>query len=171
MRDYIQRKASTGATYIELESLSQTGWELQQEILAWKLSAKDPNSFNQVAMLYQQGMLIYLSGQYDYRPELGTLPANVPRRTGTEIQTHVLRILDLTPHLLNKSNFAEVMYLFPLRVAGARAVDFVTRSKVIGLARRIAERGFRVTERVLSDLQLLWRFRDSGLAPLPITEI
>lgn len=156
---------------MENEALSYTGYKLQQAIITWNFSRHSSGSFTQLAILYQQAMLIYLSGQYDYQGGLSGISLTTPRRSQCEIQAHVALIIQLTSHLMDVSNLAEVMYLFPLRVAGARAQDPMTRSNIISLTKQIADRGFTIAERVSSDLQRLWKAQKVGLAPSPATVI
>jgi hypothetical protein len=115
--------------------------------------------FTTLAQLFQHALLIFLSGQYDYFPLLQEMHPTC-RRSPPEIQQHVLSIIHLTEQLITQSQLARILYVFPLRVAGARANCSFTATKVLSLIARISDGGFKVADRVAEDLKTIWTSRN-----------
>jgi len=73
----------------------------------------------------------------------------------SQIDWHVAEVLRLSQELL-ASGVSGVLLFFPLRVAGARAIDKESRSTILDLLHTTARRGFIVAEAFTSDLSDLW---------------
>lgn len=72
-----------------------------------------------------------------------------------KIELHVFEILRLSQELLALGT-SGILLFFPLRVAGARAVDARSRNEILNLYHITARRGFVVAEAFTVDLPDLW---------------
>lgn len=150
--------------------LNEDGLRLQAQLLSWSHEVENSvvtseTTFTTLATLFRHAILIFLSGNYDYLPLLHGLEPTA-RRSPAEIQEHVLAIIHLTEYLLRHSHLARVLYLFPLRVAGARANCYLTASNVLHLVQKVSDGGFKAADRVASDLKSFWKDRDMDFAAL-----
>ena len=99
---------------------------------------------------------IYLSGIYDYTISLWVgWGVSVPILSVEDVQYHVITILNSITWALEKSSISHLLYLFPLRVAGARCANKWQRDQVLMLLRRVGA-NFAVAQAFESDLRLLW---------------
>lgn len=109
-----------------------------------------------VGYVYHHAISIYLSGTYDYHihwmlpgaPCAPILPRSI-------IEWHVTEILRLSQELL-ADGLAGIMLFFPLRVAGARAMDVCSRNNILEHLYTTRNRGFVVAEAFTEDLLELW---------------
>lgn len=148
------------------QSLADEGLLLQQSLQQWLLDAekwrKTPH--DQLGMdvelmighIYYHAISILLSGIFDYHihwtwPNAPCAPI-LPR---SQVDWHVREILRLSQELLN-FGVSGVLLFFPLRVAGARAVDEKSRTIILDMLHTTARRGFIVAEAFTSDLLELW---------------
>jgi hypothetical protein len=155
------------------ESFAHEGLALQRSLQQWCVSAERWEQVSQfgashdgipmnsdvellVAYIYFNAISIYLSGSFDYHihwtwPGAPCAPI-LPRR---QIDHHVSEILRLSQELLGLG-VSGLMLFFPLRVAGARAVDVWSRNAILDLLHTTANRGFSVAEVFTADLSDLW---------------
>ena len=116
----------------------------------------DPRSA--LAAIYYHGISIYLSGLYDYRPQFNHI--NAPSLPFETIQMHVDSILSRTEMALRTTNLAGIMFFFPLRVAGARAVSSNQKSSILRMLKAISGRNFVVADAFTQDLSTFWREKE-----------
>lgn len=147
-------------------SLAEEGFSLQKKLKNWRAEAENWNSLAHtdtelmIGFAYYHGISIYLSGTYDYHVHWNPPGApQAPILSPTEIDWHVSTILLLGRDLLARG-ISGIFLLFPLRVAGARAVDMVLRSNILYLLRITSKRGFTVANAIQNDLSQLWSSRD-----------
>lgn len=111
-----------------------------------------------IGYMYYHAISIYLSGTFDYYPHWdSTLAPILPRST---IEWHVCEILDACYKLLDQG-VAGVLLFFPLRVAGARAMDSRSRAIILNLLQMTSNRGYVVADTFTTDLSQLWRSYES----------
>lgn len=156
-----------------VESFAHEGLALQTSLQQWCVSAERWDQFSHfevshngtpktsdvellVGYIYYNAISIYLSGSFDYHihwtwPGAPCAPI-LPRR---QIDYHVSEILRLSQELLTLG-VSGLMLFFPLRVAGARAVDVWSRNTILDLLQTTANRGFSVAEVFTTDLSDLW---------------
>lgn len=73
--------------------------------------------------LFWSAISVYLSGEFDYEMHHWTrFGLAVPTFDAETVRGHVATILALTEHALEKSSLSPLLFLFPLRIAGARSV-------------------------------------------------
>ncbi|KAF2852378.1 hypothetical protein T440DRAFT_421311 [Plenodomus tracheiphilus IPT5] len=108
--------------------------------------------------IYYHAISILLSGTYDYHPHW--TPESAPILPRSTIEWHVCEILDASYKLLDQG-VAGVLLFFPLRVAGARAMDNQSRTTILDLLRATSNRGYVVAEAFTTDLSELWSCNSS----------
>ncbi|KAF2178022.1 hypothetical protein K469DRAFT_732098 [Zopfia rhizophila CBS 207.26] len=155
------------------QSLADEGLVLQKSLQQWWVETaiweqtfrnrgirttmpSKPDTELLVGYVYYHAISIYLSGTYDYHmhwswPDTPCAPI-LPR---SKIDWHVLEILRVSHELLAQGA-AGVLLFFPLRVAGARAVDGRSRNDILNLLHTTGRRGFIVAEAFTTDLSNLW---------------
>lgn len=168
--DNFSRLASADADRMAI-NLAQAGSLLRMRLLSWSevnpcvlgggvdsnLSAIDPMVI--LSQAFFSATSIYLSGIFDYNITLwGTANISLPTLDEQSIQHHVENILYSTRKGLDRTNLSHLLYLFPLRVAGARCVDSGRRREVFDLLERVRSH-FTVAVSFQSELQELWRSR------------
>ncbi|KAG6009199.1 hypothetical protein E4U21_003052 [Claviceps maximensis] len=122
----------------------------------------DPSTL--LSRIFHASICIYLSGTFDYDiPQWQTLGLQIPTLHQKTILRHVHDILALTSIGLDTTSLSGVLFLFPLRIAGARASGRgpsgeVLREAVRALVARIGT-DFAVAGAVESDLVSLWEIR------------
>jgi hypothetical protein len=109
-----------------------------------------------VGYIYYHAIKIYLSGTYDYHIQW-TWPGapRAPTLSSSQIEWHVSEILRISQELL-LLGVSGILLFFPLRVAGARAVDACTKTTILSLLQTTARRGFIVAQAFTLDLSELW---------------
>lgn len=99
---------------------------------------------------------IYLSGVYDYSITLwNSWGISVPTLAEEDVQCHVNTILSSTGFALERTSISHLLYLFPLRVAGARCMDKRQRDQVRMLLRQVGT-NFVVAQAFETELSMLW---------------
>lgn len=99
---------------------------------------------------------IYLSGIYDYTITLWrSWDIPVPILTKEDVQCRVITILSSTRFALERTNISHLLYLFPLRVAGARCTNKWQCDQILSLLRRVGT-NFVVAQAFETELRLLW---------------
>lgn len=109
-----------------------------------------------LAKTYYSASSIYLSGNYDYDLEhWQKFNVVVPVLDHGEIVEHFNLIIRLTRKALRDSSLSPLLFLFPLRVAGARAQQKMDKQAVAELLCDIRKQ-FVVAEAMLGELSELW---------------
>jgi len=141
------------------ESLQQwwttaSAWEDELETqITSPHGARTPDKELLIGHIYYHSISIYLSGTFDYHAHWDSTPA--PILPQTTIEWHVREILDVCYKLLDQG-VAGVLLFFPLRIAGARAVDSDTRAAILSLLQTTSNRGYVVADAFTADLSQLW---------------
>ncbi|KAH1361211.1 hypothetical protein KXV31_009438 [Aspergillus fumigatus] len=115
--------------------------------------AHNPQSI--LATIYFHSISIYLSGIFDYRAQFNQIPT--PTISPAVVQNHVDAILRMAEIALKTTALAAVLFLFPLRVAGARVTAAAETESIHAMFRDISARGFVVADAFTADLRSLWR--------------
>ncbi|KAG6115649.1 hypothetical protein E4U13_002608 [Claviceps humidiphila] len=109
--------------------------------------------------VFYAAISIYLSGVFDYDlPHWDTVGVLVPTLDQQTVAQHVNSILKFTKIGLEKTSLSPVLFLFPLRIAGARSHDAWQRN-VVGSLVACVGKGFAVAGAVEADLIELWDSR------------
>jgi hypothetical protein len=88
-------------------------------------------------------------------------PSPSPTLSQAAIDAHVEGILSRTEMSLKTTNIGGILYFFPLRVAGARAISVGQRTLILEMLGQISSRSFVVANAFVSDLKSLWGGRNS----------
>jgi hypothetical protein len=162
------------ATARDLVEIASTGLEIQASLHAWaaQVSAKPIATTPHSAVshifaphynlesdslqftIYYHTTSIFLTGIFYYRPYWNHLAK--PILTASEVQAHVSAILSLTDLVLKSTNLAGVLFLYPLRVAGARARCSEDKSRILTMLNIIERKSFVVAGAFVEDLRQLW---------------
>jgi hypothetical protein len=144
------------------QSLALEGFQLRAVLNDWAAAAslvphRTPEML--LATTFHAAASIYLSGNFDYEVhhwlEMGI---NVPVLSNTDITTYFNTIIRSTRLALKTTSLSAVLFLFPLRVAGARAYTTSQQDAVTGLLEEVTRR-FIVGDAFLGDLKQLWASR------------
>lgn len=108
-----------------------------------------------ISWTFYSAISIYHSGIYDYSALWKQHHVTTPALNQHEIEQHVNTILDRTSEALHKTNLTGLIFLFPLRIAGARAAEFEQRIRIDALLTEIAH-NFEAARAFTSDLNELW---------------
>jgi hypothetical protein len=108
-----------------------------------------------IAWVFYSAISIYLSGTYDYSRLWNSYGIRTPILGQSEIQQDVNNILHTTSLALKQTNVTGLLFLFPLRIAGARALTIEQRTRIYALLEEITG-NFRAANAFTSDLQELW---------------
>ena len=122
-----------------------------------------------LAVIYYHAISIYLSGTFDYFPYWDENHVQAPTLSSSQIQAHVAVILRMIANELKETNLASILFLFPLRVAGARARSAGQRLEIARMLGEITSRGFVVADAFTIDLEELW-VRNFAAAQSPASE-
>lgn len=144
-----------------LAALAQEGHRLRSDLGLWEEMAQIwPNSIKHdhqmmIAWIFYPAISIYLSGVYDYDQIWEAYGITTPSLPQKEVQQNVSKILDRTASALNETNVTALVFLFPLRIAGARVKRFEQQEKIRALLTQIS-RSFSVANAISSDLGGVW---------------
>lgn len=162
--EFIQSKEDDSFSEIEVESLrlfAREGTQLRSEMTAWSQMAREwytkhpVDGHKYIALVYYSAISIYHSGIYDYSLAWSRYAVTTPALKSQEIQQHVRTILELTTQSLRHTNLSGLLFLVPLRIAGARATSSEQRSRISTILAGITST-FRAAGAVSSDLEELW---------------
>ena len=141
--------------------LAEEGFQLRSKLSAWKdmasqwsLSSPIDHQMT-IAWVFYSAISIYLSGTYDYSRLWSKYGILTPTLEQSEIQQHVNNILQTTLYALKQTNVSGLLFLFPLRIAGARGVTIEQRSQIHALLAEITN-SFKAANAFTSDLEELW---------------
>jgi hypothetical protein len=116
-----------------------------------------------LCQVFFSGVSIYLSGIFDYEIyhwQSRDIP--VPTIPEATIQEHFQTIITLTDFSLDTTTLSPLLFLFPLRIAGARSYTQDQRDAVLLLLDRIGC-DFAVTRIFAVELGQFWHDRDAHL--------
>lgn len=133
------------ASYAELEKKS-TAYNVIEE-----------NDSMLLSRIFFAAISIYLSGIFDYEithwHKIGLIPPTLDEET---VQMHTNAILGLSNLALDTTNLSPLLFLFPLRIAGARSRTRWQRDWVTRLVTRIGS-GFAVAAAISTELSHVWK--------------
>ncbi|KAK1254718.1 hypothetical protein MKX08_008713 [Trichoderma sp. CBMAI-0020] len=116
----------------------------------------EENNSMLLARVFFAAISIYLSGIFDYEithwHNIGLIPPTLDEET---VQMHTNAILGLSNLALNTTNLSPLLFLFPLRIAGARSRTRWQREWVTRLVTRIGS-GFAVAAAISTELSHVW---------------
>lgn len=109
-----------------------------------------------LSRIFFAAISIYLSGIFDYElthwHQLGLIPPTLDEQA---VQTHTNTILGLSSLALDATNLSPLLFLFPLRIAGARSRTQWQRDWITKLISRIGS-GFAVATAIATELSYVW---------------
>ena len=107
---------------------------------------------------------IYLSGIFDYEIIYWqSRDISVTCIPEDKVQEHLNSILTLTEVSLQTTTLSPLLFLFPLRIAGARSYEQWQRERVLLLLEQISQ-SFTVAQIFKTELGQVWYKRDSQVA-------
>lgn len=143
----------------EALELALEGFSLREALDSWELTTSLlPESRDErlLSMAYYSATSIYLSGNYDYDlahwQEIGV---TVPILSADRIEEHFDGVVATVKEALKGSSLSPLLFLYPLRVAGARATQDWQQEAVAELLQRIRSK-FIVADAMLEELRELW---------------
>ncbi|KAL7796775.1 fungal-specific transcription factor domain-containing protein [Trichoderma ceciliae] len=161
----------------EAQSICSDAFTLREALSSWyisyaqpvtKLAACNPaeeNTSMLLSRIFFSAISIYLSGIFDYEithwQYLGLTPPTLDEQA---VQMHTNTILRLCNFALDTTNLSPLLFLFPLRIAGARSRTQWQREWVTRLVNRIGS-GFAVAAAITAELDYVWEI--SGLEEAP----
>ncbi|KAI9172824.1 fungal-specific transcription factor domain-containing protein [Paramyrothecium foliicola] len=154
------------------KGVAEEGFNLRQMLWQWRsvfpdpmqiptlLLEKDSNTpTTLLANTFYAAASIYLSGIFDYEiPYWQSWGISVPTISEEEVQNHLNAILSLTNAALKTTTLSALLFLFPLRIAGARSQTQKEKERVLSLLEEVAQR-FVVARVFISELSQLWEER------------
>ncbi|KAE9579728.1 hypothetical protein CGMCC3_g4127 [Colletotrichum fructicola] len=139
--------------------LATEGFSLREALDSWEFTASFlPESTDErlLSTAYHSATSIYLSGNYYYDlAHWQGLGVAVPILSASRIEEHFDAIVATVKEALKGSSLSPLLFLFPLRVAGARAKKRQQREAVISLL-QVIRRNFIVADAMLEELRELW---------------
>ena len=144
----------------KLQAYVDEGQILRSHLSSWQLIAQQWPSTSSadhqmdIAWIFYSAISIYLSGIYDYEPIWKNHFAP-PSLQPTQVQDHVDSILSVTSAALDQTNITPLLFLFPLRIAGARTRTVQQQMEIKALLSRI-KNDFRIASAFSSELDNLW---------------
>lgn len=120
----------------------------------------DDGDISLLSRIFLAATSIYLSGNFDYdTPHWKTLGVPTPTLASEETEAYTAEILHHSDLALRTTDISGILLLFPVRVAGARAIHHWQRQCVRTLLLMIGQR-FAVAKPFLEELDELWEWRD-----------
>jgi hypothetical protein len=154
---------------VEAQSICSDALTLREALDSWHVAYAQGNSKIQtpwldsedasmlLSRIFFAAISIYLSGIFDYEMihwhRMGLLPPTLDQQT---IQTHTNTILRLSDIALDQTDLSPLLFLFPLRIAGARSRTQWQRDCVMKLIGRIGG-GFAVASAISAELSHVWQ--------------
>ena len=162
-----------------LTSLANEGLQLRSALLSWKIAAntweeslqlrtrspgltmRSADTQMLLGQTFYSAISIFLSGVYDYHiHHWDEKSIACPILPNIAVKDHLETILELTAQALGTTQLAGLLFLFPLRVAGARARSATHREEIKRLLRMVEE-PFVVAKTFSTDLEKIWSKRKS----------
>lgn len=150
------------------ESICSDACTLRDALGSWYVSYAQPenkpatchmdeeNDSMILSRIFCAAISIYLSGIFDYEithwHNIGLIPPTLDEET---VQMHTNAILGLSNLALDTTNLSPLLFLFPLRIAGARSRTRWQRDWVTRLVTRIGS-GFAVAAAISTELSHVW---------------
>ncbi|KAK1970976.1 hypothetical protein LY78DRAFT_626758 [Colletotrichum sublineola] len=145
--------------FLEAMSLATEGFNLREALEGWKDSAVFPPERREEMLLstvYYSATSIYLSGNYDYElVHWQAMGVGVQVLEPVEVAKHVDAIILTVKEAMRTSSLSPLLFLFPLRIAGARAKQRWQQCLVKELLQEIRKK-FIVADAMLTELAELW---------------
>ncbi|KIW14326.1 hypothetical protein PV08_07108 [Exophiala spinifera] len=145
----------------QLRAFAEQGAALKTELTAWSNTAREwyaehaADGHNFLSAVYYSAISIYHSGIYDYSDIWRHAEVTTPSLPSSDIQQHVRTILHLSTLALHHTNLSSIVFLLPLRIAGARAKLPEQRAQIRKLLITITN-PFRAAKAIISDLEEVW---------------
>ena len=150
---------------LQLQSTAAEGLALRTSLHIWKASVQFWAVSNDdqmlLALIYYHAISILLSGIFDYFDHWDECGIQTPTITSLEVQENVQQIIAMITTALQCSNLAGPIFLFPLRVAGARVQERQS-STILWLLNEVSNRGFVVANTVSAELGERWSMTNSS---------
>lgn len=109
-----------------------------------------------LANVFHPAISIYLSGVYDYELHFwDEYDYAIPTLCNDKIAFYVDIIVNTVTDALKNSTLSPLLFLFPLRIAGARA-DHRAHTRLISEALQLISTRFVVALSISSDLEEIW---------------
>jgi hypothetical protein len=186
-KDLLYSQPSTSNTNI-LENaslLASEGHHLRADLASWQLRyhprlrsdefgevesarylAGNDQGHTILSAMFFSAASIYLSGNFDYDlPLWQSLGIAVPILPTDQVLEHAESILVLVQEALSKTSLSPLLFLFPLRIAGARARFMEQRSTVVELLRLVSTQ-FAVAREFIEELKQLWKRGSPHIEPI-----
>ncbi|KAK1598204.1 uncharacterized protein LY79DRAFT_598583 [Colletotrichum navitas] len=145
--------------FLEAMSIATEGFNLRESLESWKGSAVFPPERREEMLLstvWYSATSIYLSGNYDYDlPHWQAMGVGVQVLDSAEIAKHFDAIILTVKEAMRASSLSPLMFLFPLRIAGARAKQRWQQCLVKELLQEV-RKNFIVADAMLTELAELW---------------
>ncbi|KAK5063030.1 hypothetical protein LTR84_005106 [Exophiala bonariae] len=144
-----------------LATFAEEGHRLRSDLYSWEEMAQiwpSSTKYNHqmmIAWVFYPAISIYLSGIYDYDRIWEASGITTPGLPRTEVQQNVGKILDRTALALKGTNVTALVFLFPLRIAGARVTTVEEQENIRTLLAQISC-SFSVANAISSDLGEVW---------------
>lgn len=146
----------------QAHDLASEGFRLRGALADWNVAASLVTHLTPEMLLattYHAASSIYLSGNYDYElqhwSKMGII---VPILPADDVAIFFDTIIRSTRLALKTTSLSAVLFMFPLRVAGARAHTKSQQDAVASLLEEVRRR-FIVADAFLGDLRRLWASR------------
>ncbi|KAK2034484.1 hypothetical protein LX32DRAFT_634304, partial [Colletotrichum zoysiae] len=145
--------------FLQAMSLATEGFNLREALEGWKSSAVFPPERREEMLLstvYYSATSIYLSGNYDYElSHWKAMGVGVQTLDSAEIEIHFDAITSTVKEAMRASSLSPLLFLFPLRIAGARAKQKFQQCLVKELLLEVRKK-FIVADAMLTELAELW---------------
>ncbi|KAK1997849.1 hypothetical protein LX36DRAFT_635448 [Colletotrichum falcatum] len=145
--------------FLEAMSLATEGFNLREALEGWKDSAVFPPERREEMLLstvYYSATSIYLSGNYDYDlAHWEAMGVGVQVLDSAGIAKHFDAITSTVKEAMRATSLSPLLFLFPLRIAGARAKQRWKQCLVAELLQEVGKK-FVVADAMLTELAKLW---------------
>lgn len=114
-----------------------------------------------LSLILHRAISIYLSGLFDYYTHWSDRDIPTPTLTNSQIGEYVRAILSTTEQMLKETTVAGIFFLFPIRVAGARARSMEQALTIRRILETISAQGYVAAGAFIVDLDQVWKARIS----------
>ncbi|KAF4342465.1 hypothetical protein FBEOM_3614 [Fusarium beomiforme] len=154
----------------DIDQLAASACILQYQLQSWytqhSSSINSSGPYGKLALANYHALQLFLCRNFTYYNfwDMKVIPV----LTLSELEHHVTGILGQCSAILEHSRIAALLTIFPLRMAGANAMNDEDRNETIRLLELVSQKGFVVSARIKFDLLDLWEYqflnsRDSGV--------
>ena len=169
-RPIVESSCPPNDVLVVTNDFASRGLSIRAALSTWHYSYHHENSRSgwppddvrtALCQIYYPATAIYLDGIFSYHPMYyQDLDIPTPVLSPAEIQTYLVSILSQVSHnLYHQKTLAGMLFLFPLRVAGARAREREHTLLIRDMLGEIVKKGFMVAETFVQDLDELWSTR------------